>query len=337
VNIPTLMVKLAALQGRPLPISSRPAPLDTEDSTVIPADARGQIGAGRRVRSVRNVEFARREGVGRDGAALGLRLDLMIPKAPGRYPLVVYIPGGGFVHSVKAGGARMRRYLAAAGFVVASVEYRTIMHGATYRDGIADVRAAIGHLRSHADEYAIDPERVAVWGESAGGYLAAMIGVTDAEERRPGDGVVSAVVDKFGASSLDRFAEGFDDETAGKIHAPGNPLARYVHGPTGRLLTDDAAALKAADPLTHISPQTPPFLIFHGSDDRLVSPVQTSALHRALLAAGRDSTRYLIEGGGHGDLAVKGGEEKFWTTVPMMGLMIDFLRRTLSERSSRAT
>ena len=74
----------------------------------------------------------------------------------------------------------------------------------------------------------------------------------------------------------------------------------------------------------------PPFLIFHGSDDRIISPAQTALLHRALLRAGASSTRYLVTGAGHGDLAVKGGEERFWTTKSMTQIMTDFLARSFS-------
>ena len=323
MNIPTLMMKVAALRGHPLPTSSTPAPLDTSESTVVSADASNQIRRATDVGVRRNVEFASYEGALRNGASLVLRMDVVMPKTPGPHPLVVYIPGGGFVVAPKVGGAIMRRYVASAGYVVASVEYRTTRHGATWTDGVEDVRVAIRYLVAHADEFGIDPSRVAVWGESAGGYLASMVGVGNA------DGTVAAVVNKFGGSALERLADGFDDATIAATYVPGNAPARYVHGPRARLIDDDEAALRAADPVSYASADAPSFLLFHGSDDRLVSPVQTALLHRALLAAGADSTRYVVLGAGHGDIAVKGGEEKYWTTVPMMRIITDFLDRAL--------
>jgi acetyl esterase/lipase len=332
VNVPTLMTKVAALRGHPIPISSHSAPLDSDGSEFLDADAHHQIKRAKSVRKVTNVEYARRQGAGRKGAALRLRLDLLIPTAQGRHPLVVYVPGGGFVVSPKIAAARMRRYVASAGFVVASVEYRTTRHGATYVDGIADIRAAIQFLRAHGDEYAIDIDRIALWGESAGGYLASMVGLTSGDSRLdPDDTKIGAVVNKFGASSLDRLAEGFDQQTMDATGVPGSAIARYIHGPQAQLVSDDPAALKAADPVTYVSSAAPPFLLFHGSDDRLVSPVQTALLHHALRASGADSTRYLVRGAGHGDIATEKGEEKFWTTVPMMNILVDFLRRTLGE------
>lgn len=320
MNLPTLMTKLAALRGHPIPISTKPAPSDDPQSRSIQADSREQIRPAKGVRVVRNVEFARYEHAGTNGRDVRLRMDIMLPASPGEHPLVVYLPGGGFVMAPKIGGALMRRHVAAAGYVVASIEYRTTRHRATYKDGIADVRAAIAYLREHADEYGIDGSRVALWGESAGGYLASIVGV---------DGGVGAVVNKFGGSALERLAEGFDDASASATYASGNPVARYVHGPNGTTIDEDTAELRAADPTSHASGNTPPFLIFHGTDDRLTSPIQTQILHHALRAAGADSTRYLVIGAGHGDIAVKGGEEKFWTTVPMMQLIIDFLDGTI--------
>ena len=332
MNIPTLMTKVAALSGHPVPISKQPAPYDAEDCVVITADAAGQIGRVGGLREFRNRAFARHEGAGKAGAPLVLRMDILVPEAPGVHPLVVFVPGGGFIRSPKVAGRRMRRALAAAGYVVASIEYRTTRHGATYLDGLADVRAAVRFLRANADEFRIDPTRVALWGESAGGYLVALAGATNGDRRfdPDGDAEVQAIIDKFGGSDLRRLADGFDQATVDAVYAPGNPIARYVHGPEAVNIDDDPEAVVAADPATHVNPSTPPFLIFHGSDDRMISPVQTALLHRALLRAGVSSTRYLVTGAGHGDLAVKGGEEKFWTTASMMKIMTDFLAQSFT-------
>ncbi|KRE22452.1 alpha/beta hydrolase [Agromyces sp. Soil535] len=332
MNIPTLMMKVAALRGHPVPISKQPAPYDAGDSVVIPADAAGQIGRVGGVREFRNRAYARYEDAGRGGAPLVLRMDILVPEAPGPHPLVVFVPGGGFIMSAKAGGRRMRRALAAPGYVVASIEYRTTRHGATYVDGLADVRAAVRFLRTRADDYHIDPARVALWGESAGGYLVALAGATNGDRHfdPDGDAQVQAIIDKFGGSDLRRLGDGFDQATIDAVYAPGNAIARYVHGPQAVSIDDDPVAVTAADPATYVNSSIPPFLILHGSDDRIISPVQTALLHRALLRAGVSSTRYLVTGAGHGDLAVKGGEERFWTTASMMKIMTDFLALSFS-------
>ena len=106
--------------------------------------------------------FARVPGPG--GQQRDFALDILTPAAPGKYPLVVYIPGGGFIIAPKEGALNLRSYVAKNGFVVASLQYRTVMDGATFRDGISDVKSAIRYLRAHAAQYGIDPARVAVWG-----------------------------------------------------------------------------------------------------------------------------------------------------------------------------
>ncbi|HEV7743096.1 MAG TPA: alpha/beta hydrolase [Pseudolysinimonas sp.] len=316
MNIPTLMTKIAAVQGHPIPISSHPAPHDSHDSIEVPADAARQIRPSRRgLRITRNLEFTP-----------GLRMDVIGHTDGMSRPAILYVPGGGFVRAPKVGGALLRRHLAQAGYVVASTEYRTTMTGATYREGVSDVQAAVAYLRANADRFGIDPARIALWGESAGGYLVSMAGLTGEGESR-----VQAVVNKFGGSDLTLIASGFDERTIAMNSGPHTALARYVFGPaTGRALEDDPEAVRAADPASRASAAAPPFVIFHGSADRIISPVQTAHLHDRLRAAGADSTRYLITGAGHGDIAVKGGEEKFWTTEPMLGLATRFLDRVLT-------
>ena len=321
MNIPTLMTKLAKLQGHPIPISSQPAPLDAQDSVEVPAASAQQIRPSRRgLRVTRNLEYTP-----------GLRMDVIGHTDGPLRPAILYVPGGGFVRAPKVGGPVLRRHLAQAGYVVASIEYRTTMKGATYRDGVADVHAAVRYLRSNAARLGIDPARIALWGESAGGYLVSMAGLTGEGESR-----VQAVVNKFGGSDLTLIASGFDEATVAANSGAQTSLARYVFGPgTGKALEDDPAANRAADPASHASADAPPFLLFHGSDDRIVSPVQTQLLHSALRTAGADSTRYLITGAGHGDIAVKGGEEKLWTTEPMLRLATDFLERALTPAPAR--
>ncbi|MFC7582808.1 prolyl oligopeptidase family serine peptidase [Nonomuraea antimicrobica] len=241
---------------------------------------------------------------------------------------MVYLPGGGFVTARRAMAARQRRQVTQAGFAVAAVEYRTVGDGATYRDGLADVAAAVSFLRAHAARYDIDPARTALWGESAGGYLAAMA-ATD-----PDHGVaaltgagVDAVVDVFGATHLATVAAGFDPDTAAATTAPGTPLPAYVLGP-GRAFADHPDEVTRADPVSHVTGATPPFLLLHGDDDRIIAPVQTARLHRALRRAGVDSTRYVLEGAGHGALSP---QARAWTSTQVMDIVVGFLRSRLGD------
>ncbi|MCU1411131.1 MAG: hypothetical protein JWR04_1838 [Rhodoglobus sp.] len=328
MNAATLMVRVQALLGRPLPISTHSAPLDKGDSTVLLGDKSGQIAPRRSgLRSHRNLAYSD-----------GVRMDLLVPTGVERPPVVLYVPGGGFIVSPKAANGALKRHLAEAGYAVASIEYRTVRNGATYVDGVSDVKSAVRYLRANAERFSIDPGRIALWGESAGGYLVAMAGLTDGDPRfESGENLeqssaVQAVVDKFGGSNLSLIAAGFDEATVKANEGTQTSLAKYVFGPEGRLaLEDDPEAVTAADPASFATAGAPPFLLFHGTDDRIISPVQTAHLHSALLASGASSTRYLIDGAGHGDLAVKGGEEKYWSTRAVLAVMVGFLDRHLKQ------
>ena len=214
-----------------------------------------------------------------------LRMDILVPTGGSPFPAVIYIGGGGFVFAPKEAALPRRAYIAEAGFVVASIQYRTVRHGATFRDGVEDVKSAVRFLRAHTAAYDIDPRRLAVWGESAGGYLAAMAALTSGNrDFESGDDLdqdsdVQAVVDMFGASDVSRIGDDFDAETRARLMA-GDNLLRYIGSKNGSL--DTSVASTVANPLTYVTPSAPPFLVLHGSQDRLISPSQTLLLHESL-------------------------------------------------------
>jgi acetyl esterase/lipase len=259
-----------------------------------------------------------------------------VPKTSGKKPLVVYITGGGFILADKSANLDQRTYVAEQGYVVASIEYRTVKNGATYRDAVADVKSAIRYLRAHADKYDINMSEVAVWGQSAGGYLAAMTGVTNVLKQFEDSGnaghTVQAVVDEFGPSDISKIASDFDAAAQKANNAPGNSLAQFVFGPGTHLsVEDDPTAMAAANPVTYVSSSSPPFVLLHGSADQLVSPSQTLIRHNALRAKGVDSTRYVVKGANHGDLTFIGDTKAVlpWSTQQVMGDITTFLGKQL--------
>lgn len=321
--------------GPGLPVSTTVAPSDTSTSVVIAADGPQMQCTTAEVTRHTDVVYAR-PTVG--AAPIELRMDVLAPATPGPKPLVVYLPGGGFMISPKEAALDQRTYVAQAGYVVASIQYRTVVNGAIYRDAVADVKAAIRHLRANAATYGIDPAKVGVWGESAGGYLAAMVGTTAGLDRfeegadLDQSSAVQAVVDKFGASDLSKIASDFDAASQQAYNAPNSSLASFVYGPgSGKAIGADPAAVAAADPITSVDGTDPAFLLFHGSVDKLVSPSQTLMLHEALRAKGVDSTRYVLTDVGHGDLAVPGDPKgaASWTTRQVMDTIVGFLDKNL--------
>lgn len=311
---------------------------DTSSSIVVDPTGEPQITLGKRkLAEQHDIVYATPQDA--DGNPVPLRLDLLIPDTDEPAPLVLYVPGGGFMISRKELAPDTKAYVAEAGFAVASIEYRTIPQGTTFRDAVADVQNALRHLRAHAEEYGIDTGRVALWGESAGGYLAAMTGVLGgrsllAPDATDPDAAVQAVVDYFGASELTRIAADFDPATQAAYAGADNIAAMFVNGRTsGASLADAPEAAAEANPISHLdsTPALPAFLLLHGTADPVVSPSQTLLLHEALRAHGADSTRVVLLGAGHGDLAVLDDEEvgRPWSTRRTMDLVTDFLRRTL--------
>src|SRR3984957_1714905 len=255
----------------PRPVmASTVAASDTSTSIVIRPDPNDQITCGKAaVKTVDDVIFATRTLA--NGKSMDLSLDIQMPERRAKRPLVVYVPGGGFIQAPKEAALNLRTYVAEAGFVVASIQYRTVRDGANFRDGIADVKSAVRFLRAHADQYGVDPAKVAVWGESAGGYLAAMVGVTngtkafDVGNNLDQSSDVQAVVNKFGASDTSKLAADFDAHAQEANNAKDNPIAQYIGLDPRNHLLDARAAAGAANPLTYISSADPPFLMLHGS------------------------------------------------------------------------
>ena len=315
------------------PIAASIAPSDTSSSIVIRPDRDDQIQCGKTpLKTIQDVVYASPRL--KDGKSLSLKMDILIPEPARKRTVVVYVPGGGFVVAAKEGALNLRTYVAESGFAVASIQYRTSRDGATYRDGVADIKAAIRYLRANAAKYAIDADRVVVWGESAGGYLAAMVGVTNhngafeagADLNQSGD--VQGVIDDFGASDISKMAADFDAPTQHATYT-NEGLIQYIGKASDAKTLDAGIATTAANPLKYIQANAPPFLILHGNQDRLVSPSQTLLLHDALVAAGARSTRYVVDGAGHGDLAFMGDTQSglLWSTNQVMNLIVTFLNR----------
>jgi len=321
-----------------IPIAKTIKPVDTRNSSVIdPTGPQIQCGQAQ-LTTYRNVVYST---PATNGKKTELKLDIQVPKTAGSKPLVVYLTGGGFQQADQSGNLNQRTYVAEQGYVVASIQYRTTTVGATYKDAVIDVKSAIRYLRAHASQYHINASKVAVWGQSAGGYLAAMTGTTNGlSQFNTGANLgqssnVQAVVDEFGPSDLSTLAADFDTATQKANYAPGNSLARWVFGPGTKksILNGPAKEVAAADPISYITGSTPPFVELQGTHDQLVSPSQTELVNNALLAKGVESTRYVIKGAGHGDLTFLGPSNAKaslpWSTQKVMGLIVSFLNKHL--------
>lgn len=325
--------------GMALPLARTIAPSDQSTSTVLPSQTTPQIRPAEDGLTLRSdIVYATRTLA--DGRALDLKVDVFTHnEAAAPKPLVLYVSGGGFLVSLRPSARDLRSYVAQAGFVVASIDYRALTTGPgiTFADSVADVKSAIRFLRANAAEFGIAPAHVGAWGESAGGYLVSMVGASNGTDRFVTEDIadlssdVQAVVDKFGASDLTRVAADFDESAQAFWSAPDGPLAAFVYGPGGGPLDEHDAPAVESNPLTHLNPATPPFLLFHGNADSVVSPSQTLLLHNALRAAGLSSRRYVLDGANHGDAPFLGDPEvgRVWSTTTAMDLIVEFLRAEL--------
>jgi acetyl esterase/lipase len=313
------------------PLAASIAPSETSTSIVIHPDRGDQIQCGKTpLKTLNNVVYDSLRLA--NGKSKPLKMDILIPETARKRTVVVYVPGGGFVVAAKEGALNLRSYVAEAGFVVASIEYRTTRDGGNYREGVEDIKAAIRYLRAHAGQYGIDAATVAVWGESAGGYLAAMVGVTNGNHSfAAGDNLdqssdVQGVIDDFGASDISKMAADFDAATQRAIYT-NEGIVKYIGKSAKANTLDPGVATTAANPITYIGANAPPFLIFHGNQDRMVSPSQTLILNDALVAAGVRSKRYVVDGAAHGDLAFMGDTQSGlpWSTNQVMNLVVEFL------------
>ncbi|MFD7547113.1 carboxylesterase family protein [Streptomyces sp. NPDC059816] len=318
-----------------LRLATSVAPDDSRTSTVLHPRADGpKMQCGAKETTLRkDITYATVPGAG--GQPRELKLDVLAPTTGGPRPLVVFLPGGGFVTANKSGSLGRRTHLAEQGYVVASVEYRTTRDEATYVDGVADAKAAIRFLRAHAAAYGIDPSEVAVFGESAGGYLASMVGTTggvqrfDAGAHLDQSSRVRAVVNWYGLSDLAKLAADFDPATrAAHENSTDSAAVKYVLGPNDPTRLQDApAAVAAADPATYAGPGDAAFTHFHGTDDRVVSPSQTVLLHHALLARGVPTARFALKDAGHGPVVPEGDTSaRMWETQHVIRPLTAFLR-----------
>lgn len=262
-----------------------------------------------------------------------LTMDVIMPLDKQKHPLVVYINGGGFINANKDGYLQQRLDLAEHGYVVASITYR-VAPTSTFPAPLEDVKAAIRYLRAHAATYNIDKEHVGVFGGSAGGYLAAMAGVTNGVKGfDKGDFLnessdVQAVIDLYGISDINEIGADYSPEIQAAHRSAGATEALWVNGSPvfggkdGGILANPEGA-KAATPMTYISQKTAPFLLMHGDVDTLVSPSQTEILRQALEAKGIEATRYLVKDAAHGG--------PYWVQPEIMQIMRSFLDKHLKK------
>ncbi|MGY1716064.1 alpha/beta hydrolase fold domain-containing protein [Geodermatophilus sp. SYSU D01106] len=231
-----------------------------------------------------------------------LELDLYLPAGDGPHPVVLFLHGGGWrLGSRRSGGPAfpgrtLFERVAAAGIAVASADYR-LSGEAVWPAQLSDAKAAVRWLRSRAHELGIDGDRPAAWGESAGGHLAALLGLVTDPELEGDVGVTgpSSAVVGVAAWYPPTDLVGFAGD-AGADPADATTREAQLLGAAPADAPDTAAE---ASPLAHVSAGAPPFLLLHGRADRFVPCVQSERLAHGLRDAGADVALHTYAGADH--------------------------------------
>jgi alpha-L-fucosidase 2 len=272
------------------------------------------LALGAQGEDLKDVEYGR-------AGKYSLRLDLHIPDGAGPFAAVILVHGGGWIVGDKTNDVQpLFAPLSDAGFAWFSISYRLAGDvvrnplGTALKLGSAenDVRRAVVFVKQHATEYRVNPNKIALIGLSAGGQLGAMAAL------QPGpDGAVQGMVAFYTPTDLASLAR-----TSSMI--PEN-IREAVEG----TVFDDIlmAGLKEFSPIQHVTANSPPFLLIHGSDDNLVPFAQSERFRDKLVAVGVPCELIRVEGGGHGVVAWQAAR-----ITSYQAPMIRWLKQILTQR-----
>jgi len=277
------------------------------------------------------------------GGGHPMYLDMMLPmdRQGKKLPVIVWIHGGGW--SMPELTKKYRPTQAAIeacgmGFAFVSVEYRLVIEK-PFPAPIEDCKCAVRFLRAHAEELGIDPDRIGVWGESAGGQLAALVGASYANPKLEGEGgwqeyssCVQAVCDWYCGGDMTHMGAWRVPEVQKRAEKLGVKLTRMEddhQSAPGGLFTqifgkpgEEAPELSMdISPIFYVDQKLPPYLLMHGDSDRAV-PIEFSYhFYDALLSHGHDATFVVVPRQGHG----------FFTGDGYYDIVLGFFRCKLME------
>jgi acetyl esterase len=252
----------------------------------------------------RDVQFSHAGGV-------DLRFDASIPEGAGPFPAAIIVHGGGWVRGDRRTDvAPLLQPLADAGIAWFSIDYRLQADPLRFGVGVNDVEAAVRFVKEHAQEYRVDPERVALIGESAGGHLAALAALN-------GRITVKAVVALYAPTNLVALLKDSDlipDQIRDQVR--GTALE-------GLLM----ARMSQLSPIEKVHAGMPPFLLIHGTSDAIVPFDQSRAMCEKMASVGADCQLFAVPRAGHG--------MRRWEGTPAMAgpykrEMVRWLREQLS-------
>lgn len=234
------------------------------------------------------------------------QLDLFLPenrRAGGKLPVLVFVHGGAWLAGDRTHGrGQIMRYVAEGKCAGVCIGYR-LSPEAKWPAQIHDCKAALRWIKAHAETHGLDPDRIVVWGSSAGGHLVAMLGTSAGVPDMDGtlgpdikeNTKVAGVIDFFGPTDVSKM-------NAQRL--PGTMDHDTAEAPEAKLLGAPVQTIpdkvKSANPITYVDPTDPPFLMVHGDKDPLVPHGQSELLQAALTKSGVTQELHTVVGGGHG-------------------------------------
>jgi acetyl esterase/lipase len=234
-------------------------------------------------------------------------LDLYLPKKPATekpLPVIAFIHGGGWVNGDRIGYSAACIQMARTGdYAAVGVGYR-LSKEASWPAQIQDCKAAIRWIRGHAKKYNLDPDRIIVWGSSAGGHLSSLLGTSgDVKELEGSLGSFSSLSSRV--HCVVNLCGPQDFTQALMFDSKNQPIFKddAVTGLLGGPAPEKPDIAKAASPITYITPDDSPFITFHGTADQRVAYRHAETLHAALQKAGVTSLLIPITGGGHSSVS----------------------------------
>ena len=244
---------------------------------------------------------------------MSLTLDAFVPEGSGPFPTCILVHGGGFTKGDKTSFIKpLFQPLSDAHFTWFTINYRLAPQH-RWPACLDDVETAIRWVKAHAAEYKVDPARIALIGESAGGHLVSMAGV---RMKAGCDTRLAAVAPFYGPHDLEFQAD--------NRRAPGASLTALL-GIADDLSEGNRKILREASPSSYVTPGLPPFLLIHGDKDPTVPYDQSVRFQAKMKEAGNVCDLITVPGGVHG----MGGWSKLTPPSPYAAEMIAWLRKTL--------
>ena len=215
------------------------------------------------------------------------KMDVYFPQSGNLWPVVVYVHGGSWMHGDKSEAALFASGLNSMGFLVVSLNYR-LYPPATFPAMIEDVKCGIRSLRAHATEYNLDPNRIGAMGASAGGHLVSLLGTTD-----PGAWDVGGYLDQSSRVQAVISLAGVMDLSQTFPNTDGNEIE------TMKRIGFSKTNIMEASPISHVTPDAPPFLLIHGDLDELVPYQQSQSMYDRLMQNNVPAQLVIVKNASH--------------------------------------